>query len=288
MSTFLLCNNPAMSSLDASEVSQKLRDGRSAQLGWSVYSYKLIKPGDEVFWLRLGGKGRGIFGRGRVKRGPYLGRKWNEDRQQKQVHYVDVDVLEMVDPDLSPLLSQQTLKKLWRKQQWSPQSSGIRVLDEVLPGLRKLWKRHYAQAQKHTRVLQSAQPTTDPKEFEKSVRRLRALDLLNEPLGVLKPEKVSTTVWRFARAPVVQERVLRKANGRCQCCRRPAPFVGDDGHPFLEVHHLKQLAHGGPDTVENAVAVCPNCHRELHHGKGRKGLTARLRKIIKQRPRTSS
>jgi 5-methylcytosine-specific restriction protein A len=35
---------------------------------------------------------------------------------------------------------------------------------------------------------------------------------------------------------------------------------------FLEVHHLLSLASGGEDTVFNAVAICPNYHRELHNG----------------------
>ncbi len=26
------------------------------------------------------------------------------------------------------------------------------------------------------------------------------------------------------------------------------------------------LSEGGEDTVENAMAVCPNCHMELHYG----------------------
>ena len=39
-----------------------------------------------------------------------------------------------------------------------------------------------------------------------------------------------------------------------------------DNSPFLEAHHIKQLAKGGLDTISNAVAVCPNCHRELHYG----------------------
>jgi 5-methylcytosine-specific restriction protein A len=26
------------------------------------------------------------------------------------------------------------------------------------------------------------------------------------------------------------------------------------------------LAEGGEDTVENALALCPNCHRRLHFG----------------------
>lgn len=34
--------------------------------------------------------------------------------------------------------------------------------------------------------------------------------------------------------------------------------------PFLEVHHVKWLAKGGSDTVNNVVALCPNCHRKMH------------------------
>ena len=54
--------------------------------------------------------------------------------------------------------------------------------------------------------------------------------------------------------------------GLCECCKKPAPFNKEDGTSFLEVHHLKQLADGGSDTTTNAIAVCPNCHRELHFG----------------------
>jgi 5-methylcytosine-specific restriction protein A len=27
---------------------------------------------------------------------------------------------------------------------------------------------------------------------------------------------------------------------------------------------MKQLADGGADTISNAVALCPNCHRRCH------------------------
>ena len=30
--------------------------------------------------------------------------------------------------------------------------------------------------------------------------------------------------------------------------------------------NLKRLADGGSDTLSNAFAACPNCHRELHYG----------------------
>ena len=39
-----------------------------------------------------------------------------------------------------------------------------------------------------------------------------------------------------------------------------------DGTPYLEVHHKIPLAKDGEDTIENAEALCPNCHREKHFG----------------------
>lgn len=73
----------------------------------------------------------------------------------------------------------------------------------------------------------------------------------------------------FLRNPDVVAEVLCRAAGYCERCRAKAPFLrASDGTPYLEVHHAIQLAHGGEDTVENAVALCPNCHRELHYGVG--------------------
>src|SRR5688500_8238128 len=32
----------------------------------------------------------------------------------------------------------------------------------------------------------------------------------------------------------------------------------------LDIHHMVRLADGGPDSAENLLALCPNCH-SLHH-----------------------
>ncbi|WP_081062697.1 HNH endonuclease [Burkholderia cepacia] len=66
------------------------------------------------------------------------------------------------------------------------------------------------------------------------------------------------------RDPLVKAWVLERANGTCEACDQPAPFIGADSFTFLEVHHLRRLADNGSDRPENAVAVCPNCHRRLH------------------------
>jgi hypothetical protein len=34
----------------------------------------------------------------------------------------------------------------------------------------------------------------------------------------------------------------------------------------LEPHHIRRLGDGGPDDPRFMGAVCPNCHREIHHG----------------------
>lgn len=76
----------------------------------------------------------------------------------------------------------------------------------------------------------------------------------------LKREVIAT---RYERNPAIKEYALRLAKGICQLCDRKAPFKNKEV-PFLEVHHIEYLSEGGDDTIENTIAVCPNCHRKLH------------------------
>lgn len=76
-------------------------------------------------------------------------------------------------------------------------------------------------------------------------------------------ERQVTTTQRD-RDPFIAEHVKRRANGMCDLCNMPAPFKDKKNHPYLESHHVIWLADGGEDTIENAVALCPNCHRKIH------------------------
>lgn len=87
-----------------------------------------------------------------------------------------------------------------------------------------------------------------------------------KPSGVAKPKASAISTTQYLRDPAVKEWVLKEAMGICECCRNPAPFCFPDGTPYLEVHHVIPLSDGGPDTVSNTVALCPNCHREMHFG----------------------
>jgi 5-methylcytosine-specific restriction protein A len=50
----------------------------------------------------------------------------------------------------------------------------------------------------------------------------------------------------------------------CSFVRTPTLFQDWSGKPYLETHHIEWLSLGGEDTIENTVALCPNCHRKMY------------------------
>lgn len=117
-------------------------------------------------------------------------------------------------------------------------------------------------------------PTDDPELLNGRVEELlrRAREGSGPPrsdppnLADDNVQQVQVTTPRFVRKPGVCARVRMRAEGQCEACGKPAPFRDSAANPFLEVHHVRPLADGGPDRDDNAIAVCPNCHRELHYG----------------------
>lgn len=83
-----------------------------------------------------------------------------------------------------------------------------------------------------------------------------------------KPQVIQVVSRAFRRNADVIAVVSKRANGICEECHSPAPFHrASNDTPYLEVHHRIMLSAGGEDTVANALALCPNCHRKLHFGK---------------------
>lgn len=112
-------------------------------------------------------------------------------------------------------------------------------------------------------------PTDDANALALRVSTLRQRHLGIVPKGSTAPVATTTTITTFVRDPAVKAWVLHDANGHCEACGSPAPFVGSDGLPYLEVHHVMPLASHGSDTITNAAALCPNCHRRCHYSKDR-------------------
>ncbi|WP_299864441.1 HNH endonuclease [uncultured Hoeflea sp.] len=70
----------------------------------------------------------------------------------------------------------------------------------------------------------------------------------------------------FERSKDVRDYVVARAAGDCEGCGSPAPFIRTNGTPYLEPHHIRRVSDGGPDDPHFVIALCPNCHRRVHHG----------------------
>ncbi len=97
-------------------------------------------------------------------------------------------------------------------------------------------------------------------DLECSEEELRCKAIRRSGSGTLRYQTTSA----FVRDRYVSEYAKRRAHGICQLCGEPAPFIQPDGRPFLETHHVIWLVDGGDDSIENTVALCPNCHRKMH------------------------
>ena len=98
--------------------------------------------------------------------------------------------------------------------------------------------------------------------------------VIQKAISIKKPERHKITTTACARA-----------KGKCElvkCSKRG--FRMDDGRIYLETHHVISLSEGGADAESNVVALCPNHHREAHHGKSRKEMRDKLLKQLKRCP----
>jgi 5-methylcytosine-specific restriction enzyme A len=103
--------------------------------------------------------------------------------------------------------------------------------------------------------------------------RRRALEAVSTPT---QADRATAKRNVYERSREIRAYVLARANGHCEACSRSAPFVAISGAPYLEPHHIRRLGDGGPDDPRFMGAVCPNCHREIHHGANGLSINERL------------
>ena len=102
-------------------------------------------------------------------------------------------------------------------------------------------------------------------------QEIKAQQLSPDELKVKAEEQSSIKVAHqavitetYIRNPYVAKYAKVRAKGICQLCDSKAPFLNKDGSPYLESHHIIWLSKGGADSIENTVALCPNCHKKMH------------------------
>lgn len=101
---------------------------------------------------------------------------------------------------------------------------------------------------------------------EKRIKKLPDQELEKKAiqLQTFKPSMRRTISQTYERNPYVTEYAKRRADGICELCEQEAPFKTKQNEAYLETHHIEWLCNGGADTIENTVALCPNCHKKMH------------------------
>lgn len=96
-----------------------------------------------------------------------------------------------------------------------------------------------------------------------------------EPAGGVKLPRLKesgASQGGYQRDPKVAAAALIEAQFQCEIDPQHPTFVSRvKGKPYVEAHHLVPLSiqarfEFSLDVKANVVALCPNCHRRLHHG----------------------
>lgn len=121
------------------------------------------------------------------------------------------------------------------------------------------------------------QAPTAEELYQRKVRQnaARAEPVDEKPGGAPIPpikKTVPPTTEGYQRDPRVAGDALVEASYKCEIDPSHQTFTANAGQmPYLEAHHLIPFSNQRSYTVSldvkaNVVALCPNCHRLLHHG----------------------
>lgn len=96
----------------------------------------------------------------------------------------------------------------------------------------------------------------------------------------IEPERRVKLGSAFVRDHAIRRAALRRAAGKCEFCG-VAGFKMASGDIYLETHHVISLGEGGPDHIQNVVALCPNDHRKAHYSAERESMRTKLSEFIR-------
>jgi 5-methylcytosine-specific restriction enzyme A len=106
--------------------------------------------------------------------------------------------------------------------------------------------------------------------FQKEVQESKTISMPEGPIK--KPNKSQkTNSSTYARDPEIGKIRLQNSNYKCELDSTHLTFTSKStSKPFLEVHHLVPMEmqdnyEYSLDVPENIIALCPNCHRKIHH-----------------------
>lgn len=134
-----------------------------------------------------------------------------------------------------------------------------------------------------------AELSYDEKSDEELNKEINGAENFGYKLVEPKIEKAENNTTTYKRNRQVAINAIVRNGYECEIDPSHNLFLKKDGRKYIEVHHLipmsaqKDFEKDGIslDIEENICCLCPNCHREIHYGRNKKELIAKL--LIKKK-----
>lgn len=91
-------------------------------------------------------------------------------------------------------------------------------------------------------------------------------------------DEISSSIDYLQDSKLVEE-ARGRAKGFCELCEARAPFILDNGEPYLEVSHIKPKMDS--DESYEIVLLCPNCNKKVEILKNPGDINYLLKKVRK-------
>ncbi|MBN2892968.1 MAG: HNH endonuclease [Bacteroidales bacterium] len=232
--------------IDLEKNLEELKNTGKVTLKWSCISHNKVRPGDRAFLIRLGVNPKGLIGSGKVISEPFLSPHWGD--KDKDVHRVLIEFDVLIDAEKEQILLLENLKNKLKNQNWTPQSSGISIKNEIIPELEKEW----------FNFLATTKLSFNP--FEEKTDNSRSF---------VEGSALQVTQTRYERNIEARNECLKHYGFTCVVCGfNFEKTFGNLGYKFIHVHHLTEVSRIKKEYNVNPIAdlrpVCPNCHAMLH------------------------
>lgn len=120
--------------------------------------------------------------------------------------------------------------------------------EKISKSLKKYQKEH---GEKHTLVCEKCKNSFISSKGPRKNRKTHCEECKRKvPHQHLNPQ----SILDFSKRTI--KKILKRANCKCKIC-------GYD-RATCDIHHIVAKSKGGPDSTDNLIIVCPNCHREIH------------------------
>lgn len=139
----------------------------------------------------------------------------------------------------------------------------------------KILLKHYRQLFKNVGHNLQSLLTENEEDYQLMSLQLAVSQAKQKKLPLAKEPTLSYCKnTKYGRDPYVTAYAINEANFQCEIDPTHNTFISEsNGYPYVEGHHLVPMAQQKKfksfslDIYPNVVALCPNCHRLVHHGK---------------------